>query len=85
MSESTALLLYHLANGVRVFCVILATFSGFIVWTSLEGMAGDIDNDTKLSLLNTCVRNVLIAAALIGLSVAIPDKAWFLALAGGAQ
>ena len=84
MSESTALLLYHLANGVRVFFVILATFSGFIVWTSLEWMLGDIDNDTKLSLLNTCVRNVLIAAALIGLSVAIPDKAWFLSLIGGA-
>lgn len=85
MSESAALLLYHVANGVRVFFVILATFSGFIVWTSIEGMAGDIDNDAKLSLLHTCVRNVLITAVLIGLSVAIPDKAWFLALAGGAQ
>lgn len=85
MSESTALLLYHLADGVRVFFVILATFSGFIVWASLEWMLGDIVNDTKLSLLHTCVRNVLIAAALIGLSVAIPDRAWFLALAGGAQ
>lgn len=85
MSESAALLLYHLANGVRIFFLILATFSVFIVWISLGGMVGDIDNDTKLSLLNTCVRNVLIAAALIGLSVAIPDKAWFLAFAGGAQ
>lgn len=85
MSESTALLLYHLADWVRVFFVILATFSGFIVLASLEWMLGDIDNDTKLSLLHTCVRNVLIAAALIGLSVAIPDRAWFLALAGGAQ
>ena len=85
MNESTALLLYHVATGVRVFFAILATFSGFVVWVSIGGMAGDLDDDAKMSLLNTCVRNVLISAALLGLSVAIPDKEWFLALAGGVQ
>ena len=85
MSESTALLLYQIAIGVRTFLILFSVLFAFVAYVAFQGMIGSEEQEVQLSLLNTAIRNALLFAVSVSLAVMIPDKEWFLALAGGAR
>lgn len=85
MSESTALLLYQIAIGVRTFILLLSVVFFFVAAIAFQGMVSAEKTDVQLSLLNTAIRNALFFAVCVSLAVMIPDKDWFLTLVGGAQ
>lgn len=82
MSETTALLLYHIAFGVRIFLVFLSAMFAFVAATAFQSAVAA--EKTEMSLLNTAIRNALCFAVCVSLAAMVPGKAWFLALAGGA-
>lgn len=85
MSESTALLLYHIAFGVRIFLVFLSAMFAFVACVAFQGMIVSEEKEVQLSLLNTAIRNALFFAVCVSLAAMIPGKDWFLTLVGGAQ
>ncbi len=85
MSESTALLLYQIAFGVKTFLILFSIMFAFVAVTSFQGMIVAEKTDVQLSLLNTAIRNALFFAVCVSLAAMIPGKDWFLTLVGGAQ
>lgn len=85
MSESTALLLYQIAIGVRTFLILLSVMFAFVAAIFFQDTIEAEKTDIQMSLLNTAVRNALFFAVSLSLAVMIPGKDWFLTLVGGAQ
>lgn len=85
MSESTALLLYQIAFGVKTFLGLLSIMFFFVAATGFQGMISAEKTDVQMSLLNKAIRNALFFAVSVSLAVMIPGRDWFLTLSGGAQ
>ena len=85
MSESTALLLYQIAIGVRTFLILLSVLFAIVAAIAFQGMVAAEEKDVQMSLLNTTIRNVFLFSVSVSLAVMIPGKDWFLTLVGGAQ
>lgn len=83
MSESTALLLYQIATGVRVFVLFLSVLFFFVALNAFQGMVSA--EKTDVQMIKTAIRNALLFAVCVSLAVMIPGKDWFLTLVGGAQ
>ncbi len=79
MSETTALLLYHITFGVRILLVFLSAMFAFVAAIAFRGMVAS--EVPELSLLNTAIRNALCFAVCVSLAAMIPGKDWFLMLA----
>lgn len=86
MSESMALLLYHIIGfGVRFFLVFLSAMFALVAYIAFQGMIVSDEKEVQLSLLNTAIRNALFFAVCVSLAAMIPGKDWFLTLVGGAR
>lgn len=83
MSESTVLLLYQIATGVRAFVLFLSVLFFFVALNAFQDMVSAEKTDVQMS--NTAIRNALLFAVCVSLAVMIPGKDWFLTLVGGAQ